>query len=62
MIVEPQTHPMVKLSPSSFAFGGKSRPTAPAARRGNINALAQAVAKRVVLGSGVDSEEGGVSQ
>ena len=52
MVVDPkvgigQTHPMVKLSPSSFAFGGKSRPTAPTARIGNINALSQALAKHI---------------
>ena len=46
-----QTHPIVKLSPSSFAFGGKSRPTAPTARMGNINALAQAIAEHVAANS-----------
>jgi hypothetical protein len=42
-----QKNPIVKLSPSSFAFGGKSKPTAPTARIGNINALAQGIAQHV---------------
>jgi hypothetical protein len=42
-----QRNPIVRLSPSSFAFGGKSRPTAPTARIGNINALAQGIARHV---------------
>jgi hypothetical protein len=52
MKVDPKTgldqkNPIVKLSPSSFAFGGKSKPTAPTARIGNINALAQGIARHV---------------
>jgi hypothetical protein len=42
-----QTNLIVKLSPSSFAFGGTSKPTAPTARMGNITSLANGIAEHV---------------
>lgn len=38
---------LVTLVPESFAFGGTSKPTAPTARQGNINALAKGIAQHI---------------
>jgi len=38
---------IAKIAPDAFSFGGKSRPTAPMARMGNINTLARALAEHI---------------
>jgi len=42
-----QNNAIAKIAPGAFSFGGKSRPTAPMARMGNINALARALAEHI---------------